>query len=68
MLMQMSYESVKIMSLTLGTHVQRGLLYLVCVSVCLSVSTYSHPTYRDQAGSSAIPTALAQQGLKMLCA
>ena len=24
--------------LTLGAHAQRGLLYLVCVSVCLSVS------------------------------
>ena len=30
--------------LTLGAHAQRGLLYLVCVSVCVSVSTYSRPT------------------------
>jgi len=30
--------------LTLGAHAQRGLPYLVCVSVCVSVSTYSRPT------------------------
>ena len=57
--------------LTLGAHAQRGLLYLVCVSVCVCVCVcvclhlFSH--YRDQAGSSAIPTALAQQGLEKLC-
>ena len=60
-------------SLTLGTHVQRGLLYLVCVSVCvcvcvcLSVCLHLFLPYRDQAGSLAIPTALAQQGLEKLC-
>ena len=27
--------------LTLGAHAQRGLQYLVCVSVCLSVTTFS---------------------------
>jgi len=57
--------------LTLGAHAQRGLLYLVCVSVCLSVCVsvclHLFSPYRDQAGSSAIPTALAQQGLKKLC-
>jgi len=57
--------------LTLGVHAQRGLLYLVCVSVCLSfcvsVCLQLFSPYRDQAGSSAIPTALAQQGLEKLC-
>jgi len=71
-----------ISSLTLGAHAQRGLLYLfgglcvcvclsvcvcVCVSVCLCVCLHLFSLYRDQAGSSAIPTALAQQGLEMLC-
>ena len=51
--------------LTLGAHAQRGLLYLVCVSVCVCLHLFS--PYRDQAGSSAIPTALAQQGLEKLC-
>jgi len=41
--------------LTLGAHAQRGLL---CLCVCL------HFFSPDQAGSSAIPTALAQQGLE----
>ena len=31
-------------SLTLGAHAQRGLQYLVCVSVCLSVYDYSRTT------------------------
>jgi len=35
----------------------------VCVSVCLQLFS----PYRDQAGSSAIPTAVAQQGLEKLC-
>jgi len=35
----------------------------VCVSVCLHLFS----PYREQAGSSAIPTALAQQGLEKLC-
>jgi len=35
----------------------------VCVSVCLQLFS----PYRDHAGSSAIPTALAQQGLEKLC-
>ena len=30
--------------LTLGAHAQRGLQYLVCVSVCLSVYDYSRTT------------------------
>ena len=30
--------------LTLGAHAQRGLQYLVCVSVCLSVTTFSATT------------------------
>ena len=30
--------------LTLGAHAQRGLQYLVCVSVCLSVHDYSRTT------------------------
>ena len=39
----------------------------VCVSVCLCVCLHLFSPYRDQAGSSAIPTALAQQGLEKLC-
>ena len=39
--------------LTLGSHAQRGLLYLVCVcvylSVCLSVHTYSRTTHNKAA-------------------
>jgi len=35
----------------------------VCVRVCLHLFS----PYRDQAGSSVIPTALAQQGLEKLC-
>ena len=31
------YKSKAITSLTLGAHAQRGLRYLVCVSVCVSV-------------------------------
>ena len=31
-------------SLTLGVDVQRGLRYLSCMSVCLSVTTFSAPT------------------------
>ena len=54
--------------LTLGAHAQRGLLYLVCVSgcvcVCPSVCVHLFSPYRDQAGSSAIPTALAQVHLR----
>jgi len=46
-------------SLTLGAHAQRGLLYLVCVSVCVCVCLHLFSPYSDQAGSSAIPTALA---------
>ena len=57
--------------LTLGARVQRGLLYLVCVSVyvsvCVCVCLHLFSRYRDQAGSSAIPMALAQQGLEKLC-
>ena len=45
-------ENVKVMLLTLGAHAQRGLQYLVCVSVCLfvclsvclSVDDYSRTT------------------------
>jgi len=57
-------DTVKLLSansLTLGAHAQRGLLYLVCVSVCVSVCVcvclHLFSPYRDQAGSSAIPTA-----------
>jgi len=39
----------------------------VCLSVCVSVCLQLFLPYRDQAGSSAIPTALAQQGLEKLC-
>jgi len=39
----------------------------VCLSVCVSVCLQLFSPYRDQAGSSAIPTALAQQGLEKLC-
>jgi len=56
--------------LTLGAHGQRGLVYLVCVCVCMCVCVcclHLFSPYRDQAGSSAIPTALAQQGLEKLC-
>jgi len=35
--------------------------------VCLSVCLHLFSSYRDQAGSSAIPMALAQQGLEKLC-
>ena len=31
----------QLLLLTLGAHAQRGLQYLVCVSVCLSVTTFS---------------------------
>jgi len=36
----------------------------VCVCVCVCVCLHLFSPYRDQAGSSAIPTALAQQGLE----
>ena len=39
----------------------------VCVSVCVCVCLHLFSPYRDQAGSSAIPTALAQQELEKLC-
>jgi len=39
----------------------------VCLSVCLSVCLHLFSPYRDQASSSAIPTALAQQRFKKLC-
>jgi len=39
----------------------------VCVCVCLAVCLHLFSPYRDQAGSSVIPTALAQQGLEKLC-
>ena len=39
-------------------------LSVVCLSVCVSVCLQLFSPYRDQAGSSAIPTALAQQGLE----
>ena len=39
----------------------------VCLSVCVSVCLQLFSPYRDQAGSSAIPKALAQQGLEKLC-
>ena len=32
--------TVSVSSLTFGVHTQRGLLYLVCKSVCLSVTTF----------------------------
>ena len=32
---------VPVFLLTLGAHAQRGLQYLVCVSLCLSVTTFS---------------------------
>ena len=38
----------------------------VCVCVCLCVCLHLFSPYRDQAGSSAIPTALVQQGLEKL--
>jgi len=39
----------------------------VCVSVCVCVCLHLFSSYRDQAGSSARPMALVQQGLKKLC-
>ena len=64
-------SAVGLLLLTLGTHAQRGLLYLVCVSVCVcvcvSVCLHLFSPNRDQAGSSVIPTALVQQGLEKLC-
>jgi len=39
----------------------------LCVSVCVYVCLHLFSPYRDQAGSSAILTALAQQGLENLC-
>ena len=33
--------------LTLGAHAQRGLQYLVCVSVCLSVTTFSATAHNN---------------------
>ena len=39
----------------------------VCVCVCLCVCLHLFSPYRDQAGSSAIPKALAQQGVEKLC-
>ena len=36
-------------SLTLGAHAQRGLQYLVCVSVCVSVTTFSAATRNETA-------------------
>ena len=39
----------------------------VCVSVCVCVCLHLFSPYRDQASPSAIPTALAQQGLENLC-
>ena len=64
-----TYTQYSMSYLTLGVLAQRGLLYLVCVSVCvcLCVCLYLFSPYRDQASSSATPTALAQQGLKKLC-
>ena len=41
--------------LTLGVHAQRGLLYLVCVSVCVCLRLFSH--YRQRCGLLAIATA-----------
>ena len=63
---------IVIQLLTLGVHAQRGFLYLVCVSlcVCVCVSVCLSPlilALQDQAGSSVIPTALAQQGIEKLC-
>ena len=36
--------------LTLGAHAQRGLLYLVCVSLCVSVCLHLFPCYGQQSG------------------
>ena len=44
-------------------HAQQGLLYLVCVSVCLHFFLH----YMHQTGSSVIPTALPQQALENYC-
>ena len=38
-----NYVQLPCISLTIGAHAQRGLQYLVCVCVCLSVK--SHLTY-----------------------
>ena len=38
----------------------------LCVCLCV-VCLHLFSSYKDQAGSSAIPTALAQQGLEKLC-
>ena len=42
--------------LTLGAHAQRGLQYLVCHSVCLSVCYHVFCHYVQQGGQKAIPT------------
>ena len=42
--------------------------WFVCLCVCVCVYLHLFLPYRDQAGSSAIPTALAQQGLEKLVA
>jgi len=49
--------------LTLGAHAQRGVITVLGLCVCLHLFS----PYRDQAGSSAISTTLAQQGLEKLC-
>jgi len=41
--------------------------WFVCLCVCVCVCLHLFLPYRDRAGSSAIPTALAQQGLEKLC-
>ena len=42
--------------LTLGVHAQRGLQYMVCKSVCLSVCYHVFCHYTQQGGQKAIPT------------
>jgi len=51
-------------SLTLGAHAQ---LWVTVLGLCVCVCLHLFSPYRDQAGSSAIPTALAQQGLEKIC-
>ena len=45
---------IAVVLLTRGVHAQRGLQYLVCVSVCVSVTTFS-ATRRNETANKALP-------------
>ena len=57
-------RDVGVLLLTLGAHAQRGLLYLVRLSVCQSVCPRLFSHCRQRRGIRAIPTAPAQQAIQ----